>query len=173
MQAKSISYDHRASRSFILPSPIFLSPVHQTSANLRQHSYDSARPNPCTDVHFSILRGRNACDHSMTCGDVRETGLNPRVARCRHIAHVLPHLAESEPNALENCETTEERWPRTSFPFILPSQVRPISAAERPPPCEISGRKLASILVRSPPPFSGRSPLGTFPSGSATPSQRA
>lgn len=87
---------------------------------------------------------------------------SPRCARfplqsshCGSLAHraIFSHLAERQGNPLENHKTTGERWHRTSSPFILPSKIRSISAAERPPHYEKLPRKLASKGVHSRSPF--------------------
>jgi hypothetical protein len=69
--------------------------------------------------------------------EVQKTGVNPYVARCLHLAALLPHLAERNPNSLEIRDTTGERWPRTSLPFILPSNFPSKSPAYSTPAYDI------------------------------------
>lgn len=107
--------------------------LRKTCANLRQRADKAVRPIPCMEVRFSTCLQAGCLRSPNDCRDVQESGLSPRLVRCRHLTTIFLHLAERQGNSLENLKTTGERWPRTSFPFILPSKIRAISAAERPP----------------------------------------
>jgi hypothetical protein len=89
-----------------------------------------------------------------------------RSARCKKLALVpgfkvvgtspdFSHLADGNAIHSENCKTTGERWPRTSLPFILPSQ-HPAKSSAKPTPLykkrkspEIARRRLCKWQICS------------------------
>jgi hypothetical protein len=89
-----------------------------------------------------------------------------RPARCKKLAPSpgfraigtspdFSHLADGNAIHSENCKTTGERWPRTSLPFILPSQ-HPANSSAKPTPLyekrkspEIARRRLCKWQIFS------------------------